>query len=217
MLEISILSSMAQYDFNKIFIFSDPNDPVKKTFSNVAVVIQREKGSLKLYGLDNIRDMHSCMKLAAEDCEYILKKDSDILDCSNYAYKELEKGKWDCYGTFPMARANVVPENHFNGNAYFIKSSIVKQFPEEFPEEVGVWGVLNYPEDMVTSAICATLTGNTRIDGAAHYRDGRYLFDIFLSDVASKTKEEIKRYGFVHCRSNYKIMEYLVLKIYDAS
>lgn len=214
MLELSIDSSRRHYNFNRIFVFSDPNDPVKIQIPGVYTIV-RQNGSQKLYGLDNIRDMHECLKWAAEGCDYVLKKDSDVLDCSGYAYNALDGGGWDCYGAFPMARESLIPENHFNGNAYFIKSSVIRQFPKEFDGSiVGPWDILNYPEDMVTSAICSTITKNVKIDGAAHHRDGQYLFDVYLSDIAAKSVEDIRKYGFAHCRSNPRIMEYLHNKLY---
>lgn len=218
MLKLSIDSSRRNYDFNQIYIFSDPNDPIEPfgfQLGNDIVHTLRTFGTKKLYGLDNISDMHECLKFAAEGCDYVLKKDSDILDCSSYAYDALNKGNWDCYGAFPMARENLIPENHFNGNAYFIKSSVIQQFPKGFAAPVvAPWGILNYPEDMVTSAICSTITKNVKIDGAAHHGDGQYLFDVYLSDIAAKSVEDIKKYGFAHCRSNPRIMEYLHNKLY---
>jgi hypothetical protein len=118
-------------------------------------------------------------------------------------------------GAFPMARENLIPPDHFNGNAYFIKSNIINQFPEEFPAIVHNWKIMNYPEDMVTSAICGNLTQNISIMGTAQNFDDLYLFDIFLSRIAEKTPEEIQRYGFAHCRTNLRVMQYLNNKIYE--
>jgi len=212
MLRLSIESSIRSYDFQHILIFSDANDPVKGRFP-MATVIPRKEGSEKLYGQKNIEEMHKHMKFASHDCDYILKKDSDILDCSSYAYNALNAGLWDCFGTFPMARKELIPDGHFNGNAYFIKSDIIKRFPMDISEESRKWDVLNCPEDMVTSSVCNKITKNIKIDGAAHYDDGFYLFDVFLSNIAAKDKKEIKKYGFAHCRSNFRVMDYLDKKI----
>lgn len=216
MLKISIAASRRYYKFNKIFVFVDPNGVIdREEFPSDIIFTNRKAGSQKLYGLNNIKNMHECMKIAATDCDYVLKKDSDILDCSDYAYTTLNKNTLDCYGCFPMAREDLIPPNHFNGNAYFIKSDIINRFPETFPAKVHNWKIMNYPEDMVTSSICSELTKNTKIDGTAQNFGGRYLFDIFLSDTASKSKEEIQNYGFAHCRSNPRVMKYLENKIYE--
>ncbi len=222
MLKLSISSSRRQYNFNKIFVFSDPNDPIIFGILNDPelcvddiVLMSRDSGSEKLYGLDNIKDMHKCLKIAAQDCDYVLKKDSDIIDCSNYAYNVLNANNYDCYGCFPMARENLIPSGHFNGNAYFIKSDIVNKLPEDMPDCVHNWKVMNYPEDMVTSAICNTIANNIKIDGTAQHGNGFYGFDVFLSRVADQPKETIRQYGFAHCRSNPRIAKFLYNKVYE--
>lgn len=218
MLKLSIESSRRNYNFNKIYVFSDPNDPIEPfgfELGDDIVHTLRTFGTEKLYGLDNIKDMHSCLKFASEDCDYVLKKDSDIIDCSSYAYDKLNKNDYDCYGAFPMARQNMIPPNHFNGNAYFIKSSVLKDFPSEFPREVYNWNVLNFPEDMVTSEVCISLTNNIKIDATAQYGNGFYVFDTFLSSVAAEDVSTIKKYGFAHCRSNPRITEYIYKKLYE--
>jgi hypothetical protein len=215
LLKISLASSKRNYSFNNVYIFSDPNDPVSSDLESEANIVLRKNGSEKLYGLDNIRDMHDCLKIASNGCDYVLKKDSDILDCSDYAYKMLERGQWDCYGAFPMARENLIPDGHFNGNAYFIKPEVIWKFPQEFPEKVHEWRILNYPEDMVTSTICNTITKNIKIDETASFLDGYFVFDVFLTNVASRSADEIKKYGFAHCRGNKRIIEFLNKKIYE--
>ena len=104
MLKISIDASRRHYSFNKIFVFSDPNDPIRKdSFFKDIIIKERKSGSQKLYGLENIGDMHDCLKIAAKDCDYVLKKDSDIIDCSNKAYSKLNRNTYDCYGCFDGA------------------------------------------------------------------------------------------------------------------
>lgn len=222
MLKLSIASSRRQYDFNKIYIFSDPNDPIifgilndEELCKDDTFLLSRNSGSEKLYGLDNIRDMHECMKIAAADCDYILKKDSDIIDCSTCVYDKLNQNNYDAYGCSPMARESMIPPLHFNGNAYFIKADIINKFTENFPKCVDNWAVMNYPEDMVTSTVCGEITKNIKIDGTAQNGNGHYLFDVFLSRVADSPKENIQKYGFVHCRSNPRIAKYIHDKIYS--
>lgn len=221
MLNRSIESLRRNWNFNKIFVASDNSDPVTERLPDVEY-IEKEASSEKLYGLDNIASMHDIFIDVAHGLDlddYVMKIDSDVLCCSDIVFKRLEENLWDCYGAFPMAREDMIPPGHFNGNAYFLKARVARQLfiarYNGWPKEVEQWSWMNYPEDMVTSTLCNKLTKNIQIDWTAQSRGGYYLFDIFLTAVAAQPKEEIRKYGFAHCRTTPNVHEYLYKKIYE--
>lgn len=205
MLKMSIASSRRNFGFNKIYVFSDPKNPITEKFDDFIIHKVRGVGTNKLYGLDNIEDMICCFKEASIGVDYVLKKDSDILDCSPMAYEDLLENKWDCFGAHPWARKDLIPEKHFNGNAYFLSSKVVEKLPQKINKDnVKQWGVFNFPEDMVISSLCSGITSNIMIS------EKKYLLDIFLENP-----ENIMECGFLHCRTNTNIMKYFYKKIYD--
>lgn len=221
MLNLSIDSLKRNWSFDKIVVASDNRDPVTERLPFVSY-IEKDNSSEKLYGLDNIASMHDIYADVAYDGwsedDYIMKIDSDVLCCSDLAFKNLKENEWDCYGCFPMANEAMIPPGHFNGNAYFLKAKVATQLDFfRWPEEVKQWAWMNFPEDMVTSTVCNKITTNIQIDWTAQTRGGNYLFDVFLTRVAELPKEEIQKYGFAHCRTSPRILKYLHSKIYGTT
>lgn len=219
MLNRSIDSFRRNAEFNRVIVASDNNDPVTIRLPDVEY-IEKESSSEKLYGLENIASMHDIFTEIAEGCDYILKVDSDIVCCSDYAFKRLDQFRWDGYGGFPMAVEAMIPPGHFNGNAYFIASHVAKLLggklkEETYQEIVSQWAWMNYPEDMVTSSLLACFTTNVKVEWTAQNRDGLYLFDIFLTRVAEKSLATIEKYGFAHCRTSPRVHEYIYKKLYE--
>jgi len=214
MLENSIDSLRLNYPINRIIVANDLNDPILRKIPGVEI-INKKKSSEKLYGLENIGEMLSFFKFASNDCDYIQKIDSDTLVCSDLAYRNLEEGKWDAYGSFPMAIPEMIPPRHFAGPSYFLRSSLAaKLFDFGFPKTVHDWAWMKYPEDMVISDICNHLTQNIQVDGTAMHKAGKYLFDTYLTKIAGCDKSEITKYGFAHCRTNPYVLRYIKEKIY---
>lgn len=200
---------------NRIIVANDLNDPIQNKVDGIEYV-DKAKSTEKLYGLHNIAEMIRIYKLVSEDCDYLQKLDSDTVTCSDYAYKRLFENRWDAYGSFPMANPAMIPKGHFAGPSYFLKSDLVKDLnADEWPRDVHDWAWMNYPEDMVISHLCNKITSNIQVDGTAMHEQGKYLFDTYLTKVVTETKESISQYGFAHCRTTPRVVNYLKTKLYD--
>jgi hypothetical protein len=213
----SIFSLTQNISPNKIFVANDLNDPIQTRHGWINY-IDKKKSTEKLYGLENIAEMIRIFKIASEDCDYLQKIDSDTLVCSDCAYRSLEENSWDCYGSFPMAIPEMIPDKHFAGPSYFVKSEIaarLSDFVENWPKEVHDWAWMKYPEDMVISQLCNFLTNNIKVDGTAMHGGGKYLFDTYLTKIAGEDKEKIQEYGFAHCRTNEMVAKYLKEKLFN--
>lgn len=209
----SIESLRRVYCVNKIFVASDMRDPIKNKVDDI-IYIDKLNSSEKLYGLDNIKEMLKIFKVAAEDCDYVQKIDSDVIVCSDYAYKELEENEWSYFASFPMAIESMIPKNHGAGPSYFIKSEVAGRLIDiAFPESVKAWQAFDFPEDMVTSHLVNKLTDNIFIDGTAMHQNGKYLFDTYLTNIAAESKEYIETYGFAHTRTNPRVAKYILSKL----
>lgn len=218
MLALSVDSILKNYEFNDIILASDPNDPVKNIPKGITKTIVREAGSEKLYGEENIKSMHKILDVASYGCDYVQKIDSDVICCSPYAYDQLNENDWDAYGGFPMARKELIPECHFAGSSYFIRSSFARKLSKKerfFKEARELWGVMNMPEDMVTSFLLTRMGCSVKVDGTEMTDSGRFCFDSALSkNTMLIGHEEMIKYGFAHCRTNKYITEYIYGELY---
>lgn len=213
-LNISIESLLKHCSPNKIVVVSDSRDPITNPKENW--IIEKQESSEKLLGLDNISKMISIFDKYKDDCDYIMKIDSDVVVTNSVAFLALEEGKFDAYGGHPMASEEMIPKNHFTGAAYFISSEFVKILNNRiqnngWDSRVHHWSFIDYPEDMCISHMLNVVGANVKVDWSAMSKiGGYYWFDMFLSHVACN-KEDIKKYSFAHCRNN----KYLCQLIYE--
>jgi len=215
LLAISIASAKKQYDFNRIIVAEDMRDPMKNKLEGVEYV-PKLASTEKLYGLDNIEQMHKIFREQSYDCDFLQKCDSDMVFINSNAYHFLEKNAGlDAYGSFPMANERIIPDKHFAGSTYFLSMRVCQNLEQiHWPDDVKYWDVMNYPEDMVTSHVISKISGKVVVDKTAQNGGGFFLFDTFLTKIAAKDVDIIRKYSYAHCRTSKSVMEYLFEKLY---
>ena len=215
LLEISIASARKQFGFNRIIVAEDLRDPMNNRIEGVEYV-PKAASTEKLYGLENIAQMHQILKEHSCDCDFIQKCDSDVVFINNRPYSFLEQNpEISAYGGFPMANEKIIPSGHFAGSTYFLSSKVCKELVENhWPDDVKYWRFMNYPEDMTTSHLVSKIGGDVVVEWTAQNGDGFFLFDVFLTKVAKKELDIISKYSYAHCRTSLSVMECLWGKIY---
>jgi len=214
LLEISIASARKQFGFNRIIVAEDSRDPIINRIGGVEYVL-KTSSSEKLYGLENIAEMHKIFEKYSDDCDFIQKCDSDVVFINARPYSFLEENMGlAAYGGFPMANEKIIPSGHFAGSTYFLSSKVCKELVKNhWPDDVKHWSFMNYPEDMVTSHIISKISDEVVVEWTAQNGGGFFLFDVFLTKVAKKDLDIISKYNYAHCRTSLSVMECLWGKI----